>query len=172
MSTVKISTRCVMLVFNMLTMSSIAKRNVNQKLAIASLLERIRDRGRYDEDKGVFKHFDCEAFSDKYPDWQALPDRTVVPHPKAGQVVMDDHGEPKKVWRHTTEEMAAEFPEFTITEREQGALVALFGDMLMDPEITSEAAHHVLTAARWLHIGERLEKMAEELCKDKETQAA
>jgi len=166
MSTIKLSTRCVMLVFNMLMMTSIAKRNVNQKLAIASLLERIRDRGRYDEEKGVFKHFDCEAFAEKYPDWQALPDKSVVPHPKAGQPVLDEMDQPKKLWRHTADEMSADFPEFTVTEREQGALVALFGDMLMDPQITSEAAHHILKAARWLDIGDRLEKMAEELCKE------
>jgi len=163
---IQITTRCVLVIFNTLSKASLAKRNINQKLAVVSLLERIRDVGRHDEKKAVFTFQDAqsEAIQVKYPDWQELPGGSWEKHPKAGQVVLDDKDEPVKRWSHTEEGLSVKFPPFAVTEREQAAVVAVLGDRLMDPSLTTESAHEVLKTARWLGLGDRLESMAEKLC--------
>lgn len=165
---INITTRCVLVIFNTLSRASLAKRNIQQKLAIASLLERIRDVGRHDDKKQVFTFQDSqsEAIQVKYPDWQELPGGTWDKHPKAGQVVLDDKDEPVKRWVHTDEGLSVSFPPFAITERERAAVVSVLGDRLMDPSLATDAVHEVLKTARWLGLDDRLEAMAEKMCEE------
>lgn len=154
----------ILKIFNLLSMAPRSKRSVSQKLAIESLLERIRDVGRLDDKKGVFACADSEAFPLKHPFFVVGPDGKYIAHPKGGDVMFEEDGEtPKKRWEHTVSAQASNFPAVTITEREQQAVVLVLADMLADDSVTNEAIYEVMRVARWLDLHARLDALAEAL---------